>query len=98
MLYFDRIGISEGTDVNKTNKSKECHIFHYWYFLDKGFKFQRDVCNLCHNVLMISMSLSNTAILNIKGVDYCCIINLIWKSKAVNLLQKADLKERSKTL
>ena len=47
---------------------------------------------------MMSMSLSNTAILNIKGVDYCCIINLIWKSKAVNLLQKADLKERSKTL
>ena len=31
MLYYDRIDISEGTDVNKTSESKECH---YWYFLD----------------------------------------------------------------
>ena len=29
MLYFDRIGVSEGIDVNKTNVSKECDICHY---------------------------------------------------------------------
>ena len=40
MLCFGRIDVSEGTDVNKTSKSKECNICHYWYFLDKGFKFQ----------------------------------------------------------
>ena len=39
MLYFDRIDVSEVTDVNKTNTSKECDICHYWYFLNKGFKF-----------------------------------------------------------
>ena len=33
MLYYDRIDVSEGIDVNKTSKSKECNIFHYWYFL-----------------------------------------------------------------
>ena len=32
--------------------------------------FQPDVCNGCHNVLMISMNLSDIAILNIHGVDY----------------------------
>ena len=32
MLNYDRIDISEGIDVNKTTKSKECNIFHYWYF------------------------------------------------------------------
>ena len=32
--------VSEGTDVNKTSASKECGICHYWYFLNKGFKFQ----------------------------------------------------------
>ena len=36
MVYFDRLEVSEGTDVNKTSKSKECDICHYWYFL-KGF-------------------------------------------------------------
>ena len=28
MLYYDRIDISEGIDVNKTNVSRECHICH----------------------------------------------------------------------
>ena len=35
MLYHHRINVSEGIDVNKTNKSKECDISHYWYFLNK---------------------------------------------------------------
>ena len=35
MLEYDKIDISEGIDVNKTNKSKECMLCHYWYFLDK---------------------------------------------------------------
>ena len=26
MLYYDRIGFSEGIDVNKTGESKECGI------------------------------------------------------------------------
>ena len=29
MLYFDRIDVSEGIDVNKTSASKECNICHY---------------------------------------------------------------------
>ena len=29
MLEHERIGISEGIDVNKTNLSKECYICHY---------------------------------------------------------------------
>ena len=37
MLYYDRIDLSEGIDVNKTSESKDCDICHYWYFLDKGF-------------------------------------------------------------
>ena len=36
MLEYDRIDISEGIDVNKTNLSKECGICHYWYFKNIG--------------------------------------------------------------
>ena len=32
MLYYDRIDVSEGIDVNKLRKSKERDICHYWYF------------------------------------------------------------------
>ena len=98
ILYYDRIDISEGIDVNKTRESKECNICDYWYFPDKGFKFHPDVCNGCHNVLMMSMDLSDIAILNIKGADYHCIISRISKSEAVNLLQKADLEEKKQNI
>ena len=70
MLYYDRIDISEGIDVNKTNASKECDICHYWYFLNYRYKFQQNVCNRCHDLLMMSMNLSKIAILNVKGSDY----------------------------
>ena len=50
MLYFNKIDIAEGIDVNKTSKSKECDICNYWHFLDKGFKFPPHVCNVCHDV------------------------------------------------
>ena len=42
---------------------------------------------------MIFINLSDIAILNILGVDYRCIINLISKSDAVNVFQNADLTE-----
>ena len=31
---------SEGTDINKTNESKEYDICHYWYFLSKNFNYE----------------------------------------------------------
>ena len=43
LLNYDRIDVSEEIDVNKTSESKECDICHYFYFLDKGFKFQPNV-------------------------------------------------------
>ena len=34
MLHYDRIDVSEETDVikTKTGESKECDICHHWYF------------------------------------------------------------------
>ena len=29
MLYSNRIDVSQGIDINKTNPSKECDIYHY---------------------------------------------------------------------
>ena len=59
LLYYDRIDVSEGTNINKTSSSKQCDICHYWYFVDKGFKFQPNVCNGCPDLLMLSMNLSD---------------------------------------
>ena len=40
MLQYEKIDISEGTDVSKTSASKECELCHYWCFKDVGFKFE----------------------------------------------------------
>ena len=77
MIYFERIDVSEGTNVNKRSASKECHICHYWYFLNYSIKFQPNICNRFYDLLMSSMNLSDIPILNIKGSDHCCIISLI---------------------
>ena len=62
MICYDRIEVSEGTDVNETSTSKECDASHYWHFLNYSFKFQTNVCNRCHNLLMMSMNLRDIAI------------------------------------
>ena len=36
MIEYERSDISDGININKTNKSKECMLCHYWYFLDKN--------------------------------------------------------------
>ena len=48
MLEYDRIDISEEIDINKTNASREFDICHYWYFLNKGFKYEPHLCNGRH--------------------------------------------------
>ena len=40
MLKYKRIDISEGIDLNKSDKSKEFMICHYWYFKDSGYKYE----------------------------------------------------------
>ena len=65
MLRYQKIDISEGIDVNKNSASKECEVFHYWFF--KDIEFQEYVCNKCHDLLTIAYSLKNIAILNAKG-------------------------------
>ena len=56
MLYYNRIDVSEGVDINKTSAaSKEYLVCKYLYFLDKGFRFQPAVCNGFHVVLMMSI-------------------------------------------
>ena len=47
---------------------------------------------------MMSMNLSDIAVLNIKGSDYRCIIGLISENEVINLMQNADFTEKSVTL
>ena len=56
--------------------------------------FQSNVCNGCHDLLMMSTNLSDIVILNIKGADYCCIISRLSKFEAINLMNNIDLSKQ----
>ena len=78
--------------MNKTSASKECMLCHYWYFKDVGFKSEPQVCNKCQDVLMTAYELNNNAILNVKGVDFRCILWGISINEVVNRLNNSVFK------
>ena len=91
MLYYDRTDISEGIDLANNKNSKQCMIFHYWFY-NHWFEFQSSVCNECYH-LMLSVDISNIVIVTIENVDYHCIIHSINKSEAINLLKNSVLED-----
>ena len=91
MLQYERIDVSEGIDLNKSDKSKECMICHYWYFKDIGYKYEPYVYNGCHDLSMMAYELKNIAILNVKRVDYRCVLWNMTQNDAINLLNNSWL-------
>ena len=51
MLEYEGTDNSEGIDISKTNASKECHIRHYWYFKNIGFKYEPYLYNGCQGLM-----------------------------------------------
>ena len=90
MLKYDRIDISEGIDINKTNKSKECKLCHHWYFLDKNFKYGPYLCDGCYDISQKSTDFKNIAIVHIKKSAYRIYFQHMNKHKAKKLIKKFD--------
>ena len=94
MLEYDRIDISEGIDVNKTNLSKECDICHYWYFKDIGFKYEPYLCNGCHDLMQKAMSFNNVAVVYVKGNAYRINLWYISKDDATKIMNGSNLHDK----
>ena len=94
MLQYERIDISEGIDINKSDKSKECMICHYWYFKDITYKFEPYVCNKCHDISIMDYELKNITILNVKGADYRCILWNMAGNDAINMFNNSKLEDK----
>ena len=45
-------------------------IYHYWYFLDKGFQYEPYLCNSGHELMEKAMNFNDDAIFSIKWRDY----------------------------
>ena len=91
MLEYDRIDVSEGSDVNKRNLSNECVICHYWYFKCTDFKFELYLCNGCHDLMQKATSFNNIAIVHVKGNAYRIYFWYMSKDDAINIMNGSKL-------
>ena len=93
----DRIDISEGIGFNKSNASKECDICHYWYFLDKNFKYETNLCNGCHDSMQKAINFNDVAIVSVKSV-YRIPFLYMSKNDAISIMNNSNLNGKSELL
>ena len=94
MLEYERIDISEGIDVIQTNLSKECDIYHYWYFKDMDFKYEPYLCNGCHDLIQKAMGFNNIAIVYIKENAYRIHFWYMSKDDEINKMTGSNLVDK----
>ena len=71
--------------------SKECDICHYWYFKDIGFKYEKYLCNGCHNLMQKAMSFNNVAIVYVKENAYRINFQYMSKDDAIKIMNGSNL-------
>ena len=84
MLEYEKTDISDRIDVNKSDKSKECMLCHYWYFLDKSFRYGPYLCDRCYDMMQKCNKLKNIAIVDIKESVYRIFFLFMSKREAKN--------------
>ena len=68
-------------------------IFHYLFF-NNGVEFQDSAGNGCHDLIMLSVNISDIVVIPSKNVDYRCIMHKISKFEAINILENSVLEDR----
>ena len=91
MLEYDKIDVSEGIDLNKTNESKECMLCHYWYFLNKSFSYGPYFCDGCYNIVKKFITFKHIAIVHVKESVYRIYFQDINKREATKLMANSNL-------
>ena len=90
MLEYKKIHILEGIDLNKSDKSKECDLCHYWHFLEKNFTYEPNLCSVCCDVMQKAVSFNNVAVVSIKGIHFC----FMSEHDAINLVNNSVLSNK----
>ena len=98
MLEYETIDISDGIDVNISDKSKEWMLCHYWYFLDKNFSYEPYLCNGCYNVVQKCNKLKNIATAHVKKSAYRIYFEYMSKREAKKLMTNSNLIDKKGVL
>ena len=91
MLINGKIDISDGIDVDMSDKPRECRLCHYWCFLDKSFSYGPYLCHECYNMMQKCDKLKNIAIVHIKENVYRVCFLYMSKREAKKLMTNSNL-------
>ena len=83
---YEKIDISNGIDVTKTDKSKERVLCHYWYFLGNSSSYGPYLCDGCYNMMQKCNKLKNIAIVHVKESVYRICFLYMSKREAKKIL------------
>ena len=61
---------------------------------DVGFKFEKHVCNGCHDLLTMAYSLKNVAISSAKGATFRCVLMGISKNEGLKTINNSVTYDR----
>ena len=98
MLEYDRIGLSEGIDVNKTSNSRKYSFCNYYYYLDINFNYQKYLCDGCHNISMKANSMQKLAMVYSDSNAYRINFTFMDLNEATYLLYNSNKKSKKGTL
>ena len=91
MLVYEKLDISDEVNVDMSDKSKECMLCRYWYFLDKNFSYGPYLCDRCYNMMQKCNKLKNIAIIRIKKSVYRICFLFMSKREARKLMANSNV-------
>ena len=98
ILEYKRIDISNGIDVDVSDKSKKCILCHYWYFLDKNLSYGPYLCDRCYNIMQKCNMFKNIAIAHVKKSAYRIYFLYMSKREAKKLINNSNLIDKKGAL
>ena len=99
MLEYDRIDLSEGVDTTKNKLvSRECSLCGFWYFIEQNFKYQKYLCDGCHDMSTKSVSMKNLAIVYFDSNAYRINFAFVDLKEATYLLNNSNKDSKKGTL
>ena len=69
-------------------------LCHYWYFLDKSFRYGPFLCDGCYNMIQKCNKLKNIAIIHIKKSVYRIFFLFMSKHKTKKSMVNSNLTEK----
>ena len=78
--------------------SKKFNIFHFWYFLDKSFRYEPYLFNGCRDLMEKAINFNNVTVVSVKGNYYKIHFWFIIKNDLINIMTNSDLNEKNEFL